>query len=34
LRKQFGEVEVIPLTELDLNSATLRKTASGAANPE
>lgn len=30
LRKQFPNVEVIPLTDLDLNSAGLRKNASGA----
>ncbi|HVF57838.1 MAG TPA: pitrilysin family protein [Pyrinomonadaceae bacterium] len=32
LRKQFGEVEVIPLTELNLNSATLRKPGAGEMN--
>ena len=30
LRKQFPDVEVIPLAELDLNSATLRKQGAGA----
>jgi zinc protease len=32
LRKQFTNVEVIPLKELDLNSASLRKTTTSAAN--
>jgi zinc protease len=32
LQKQFKDVEVIPIAELDLNNATLRKTASGAMN--
>ena len=32
LRKQFGTVEVIPLAELDLNTAALRKSAAGAVN--
>jgi zinc protease len=32
LRKQFSNVEVIPLTELDLNSASLRKTGAAASN--
>lgn len=32
LRKQFSNVEVIPLAELDLNSATLRKAGTVAAN--
>jgi zinc protease len=31
LRKQFKTVEVIPLADLDLNSATLRKSSAGAA---
>lgn len=32
LRKQFPNVEVIPLAELDLNSATLKKAAAAAGN--
>lgn len=32
LRKQFANVEVIPLSELDLNSAALRKSTTRAAN--
>jgi zinc protease len=32
LRKQFANVEVIPIAELDLNSATLRKHAAAAMN--
>lgn len=32
LRKQFPNVEVIPVAELDLNSATLRKTGAAAMN--
>jgi zinc protease len=32
LRKQFPNVEVIPFAELDLNSATLRKTSGAATN--
>jgi zinc protease len=30
LRKQFANVEVIPLSELDLNSAALRKASAAA----
>lgn len=30
LRKEFGEVEVIPAAQLDLNAATLRKAGDGA----
>jgi len=32
LQKQFKDVEVIPIAELDLNSRTLRKTDAGASN--
>ncbi len=32
LQKQFKDVEVIPVAELDLNNASLRKTAAGAMN--
>lgn len=32
LQKQFTDIEVIPIAELDLNNATLRKRVSGASN--
>jgi zinc protease len=32
LRKQFPNVEVIPFAELDLNSASLRKTGAASVN--